>query len=103
MISDGLGQKLHDRATRGAQLSPEEKEKLETWYARQDDQEAKELNLEATSDSTTVLRAQVNTALAQLAAVTERIRQLATENDNLRRENALLRAQLAQRVPRQIA
>lgn len=32
MISDELGQKLHDRATRGEPLTAEEQEQLRRWY-----------------------------------------------------------------------
>ncbi len=32
-MKDELGRQLHDRATRGLWLTPEEREQLEAWYA----------------------------------------------------------------------
>lgn len=36
MVSDKLGEQLHDRATRGEALSEEEQAQLEDWYRTQD-------------------------------------------------------------------
>ena len=44
MNSDDLGQDLHDRATRGEQLSPENQMQLEAWYAAQDRAEMETLS-----------------------------------------------------------
>ena len=43
MVSDELGKQLHDRATRGEALSPEEQAQLKDWYATQDRAEADQL------------------------------------------------------------
>jgi hypothetical protein len=40
MISDKIGTVLHDKATRGKTLTPEEQKMLEQWYAEQDRAEA---------------------------------------------------------------
>ena len=94
MISDELGKQLHDRATRGETLTAEEQARLESWYAVQDSAEMKELGLAEKEETASTLKAQVDAALAQLAAVTQRIQELAAENDALRREIAALRRQV---------
>jgi len=95
MISDEVGKQLHDKATRGESLSPEERTQLENWYALQDNAESKELGLSATEKTLTTLQGQVDAALAQLVVVTKRIQEIAIENEALRREVASLRRQLA--------
>ncbi len=45
MVSDNVGQRLHDRATRGESLSSEEQAQLNEWYAEQDRAEAKMLGV----------------------------------------------------------
>lgn len=41
MMDDELARQLHDRATRGEELSPAEKAHLDDGYARQDEEEAR--------------------------------------------------------------
>jgi cell division protein FtsB len=95
MVSDDLGQRLHDRATRGRTLTAEERGQLEAWYAQQDTAENDALHLlEADTDIPT-LEAQVQAALEQLAVLTSRIQQVTAENNSLRREISSLRQQLA--------
>lgn len=101
MVSDELGEQLHDRATRGAALSAEEQAHLEGWYATQDRTEMDELGLTVAEETVGALQAQVESALAQLASVTKRIQQVADENEALRREIAVLRRQLVQQTPLQ--
>lgn len=98
MISDELGKQLHDRATRGEVLTAEEQSLLSGWYAAQDQAEGDLLRLSLTDDSTSLLQAQVNSSLAQLATVAKRIQEIAVENDALRAENASLRHQLINRA-----
>jgi cation transport ATPase len=52
---------LHDRATRGQDLPPEEEEQLAAWYAAQDRAEMAELGLSA-SETAASLQAQINAA-----------------------------------------
>lgn len=97
MVQDDLGKVLHDRATRGEELSLVEQKLLEDWYSAQDSAEIEVLGL-ATKGAPAAdsLRPQVESALTQLTTVTEHINTLAKENERLRRENALLRRQLAE-------
>ena len=96
MVQDDFLQ-LHDRATRGKELTSEEHKLLGDWYSAQDRAEIEVLGL-ATKGGTAAdsLRPQVDSALTQLTTVTEHINTLAKENERLRRENALLRGQLAE-------
>ncbi|TEU12468.1 MAG: hypothetical protein E3J21_21040 [Anaerolineales bacterium] len=96
MVSDELGKQLHDRATRGEALSPEEQAQLKDWYATQDRSEADQLGFTATAETVDLLQAQIDSAVAQLATITRRIQEIATENKALRREIAALCRQLAQ-------
>ena len=98
MVSDILGQQLHDRATRGERLSETEQAQLEEWYAGRDEAEAKELGLETIERRIADLQTQINVALAQLSAVTRRIQEIAAENEVLRDEIATLRRRVPQLV-----
>jgi peptidoglycan hydrolase CwlO-like protein len=97
MVSDKLGKQLHDRATRGEALSPEEQAQLENWYATQDRAEADQLGLTATTETVASLQTQIDSALTSLTTITRRIQEIAEENQALRREITALCRQLAQR------
>ena len=95
MISNEVGMKLHDRATRGESLDLEERSQLETWYISQDTQESE--YLQATEDAlpgVLQLKKQIDTALAHLASTTQRIQAIALENQALRDEILVLQQQL---------
>lgn len=89
-----IGPRLHDRATRGQPLTPEETVALQAWYAQQDQAELAKI-VKSSGPDITALQEQVDLALAQLAKTAQQIRRLDKENAALRRENARLRAQLA--------
>ena len=63
MISDDLGQALHDRATRGEQLSDEEQGRLESWYEYQDNLESNILSTTAEEKTIAKLQSQIEVAL----------------------------------------
>ena len=97
MVSDELGKQLHDRATRGENLSAQERASLERWYATQDRAEMDALDL-ATTETVAILQAQVDSVLEQLETAAKRIQELAQENDRLRNEIATLHRRLAQQA-----
>ena len=98
MISDAVARKLHDRFSRGDTLSMEEQKQLHDWYASQDTAESKMLGLSTGEKTIVSLQAQVDAALTQLMTVTKRIQEVASENETLRHEIAVLRRQLVQRL-----
>jgi hypothetical protein len=87
---------LHDRATRGERLNADEQAALETWYAQQDQAESQLLLAQTPPETLTHLRVQVVAAAAQLEAVSQHIREVLDENEQARREIALLQQQLTQ-------
>lgn len=95
MMSKEIAQKLHDKSTRGELLSIEEVKQLEEWYAREDSSEGQSLGLNASEKSSNTLQSQIDNALAQLMAVTNRIHQVAMENEVLRNEVLDLRHQIS--------
>ena len=94
MISDDLGQVLHDRSTRGETLSAEEQLQLERWYEAQDKLESQLLALTPDKKAVANLQSQIEGALTQLISLTNRIQQVASENELLRQEINSLRHQL---------
>jgi hypothetical protein len=103
MISDDSARRLHDRDTRGAALSADEREALEGWISAQDQAEAKLLSPKSVEPSLADLRSQVESALEQVDEVTSAIRRLFSENDSLRDENSVLRRRLEARAASQPA
>lgn len=95
-MTDDLGQKLHDRATRGEKLTPEEESQLEAWYATHDAAESRESAKLAVDDQDAPLEAQIRATLAQIVRVTQQIQENLAENATLRKEIASLRLQLAE-------
>lgn len=94
MSLDELAKHLHDKATRGLALSAEKQAHLEAWYTEQDRQEHTVLGPIEPSQRLATPHTQVETALAQLLTVTQRIQALTLDNETLRREIAMLQRQL---------
>ncbi len=95
-IPDELGFVLHDRSTIGEVLTAEEERQLEAWYGTRDEAEAVWLNpVSATRPDLASLQSQVDVALGELTVVTQRIQQVSSENQEIRREIAGLYQQLA--------
>jgi hypothetical protein len=97
MAIEDLGPNLHDRATRGQSLTPEEEAALQAWYAQQDRAELA-LIVHTPEQDASLLQQQVDVALSQLANTTQQIRRLVKANAALRRENARLRVQLTSKA-----
>ncbi len=91
MVSDMLGGQLHDRVTREERLFDVELAQLNEWYAGHDKAETLELDLPPMAMGSAELQAQIDVMLAQLAAITKRIQEIATENDLLRQDIIALR------------
>ena len=94
-MSDNFSQELHDRATRGETLSPEEQAQLEQWYALEDEIEDNILETTTAEKTKAAMQAQIETTLRQLRVVTKRIQEVTSENEALRQEIISLRRQLA--------
>lgn len=86
MIPDDIGQRLHDRATRGETLTIEEREQLQTWYARHDQEELQQLASAPIPRDLTELQTRVLQATAQVVSQAQRIQTLTAENAQLRQE-----------------
>jgi hypothetical protein len=97
MTPDEVAKQWHDRATRGAVLSPEERALLEAWYARQDQAESATLAQAPGPQALAALQAQVDSTLAQLVTVTQRIQALAADNEVLRGEIRAFQQQLTRK------
>lgn len=95
MDADELVKQLHDKATRGVVLSPDEQAQLDAWYARQDAAEGAMFAQTSPPQTLVVLQEQVDTAVVQLLTVTQRIRDLTLQNDALRRDIIALKQQLS--------
>jgi hypothetical protein len=99
-MTDAQMQVLHDRATRGEQLTADERAQLEVWYLRQDQAESQLLRPVTPAGSAAQLQEQVTAAAAQLEAISQQIRATLAENEQVRHEIALLQHQLSQRADR---
>lgn len=97
MIPDDLGQRLHDRATRGEQLSADDRGQLQEWYAQNDREEMVRLASTPAPRDLAQLQAQVQRAAGQLVAQAHRIQELTAENAELRHAISTLEKRLADR------
>jgi F0F1-type ATP synthase membrane subunit b/b' len=89
MISDELGMQLHDLDTIGEQLTAQEKEQLEAWYAQKDAAEKSMLE-----PAQLPLQNQVDIAIEQLTVEVQRLHQITQENNSLREEISEIKQQL---------
>jgi len=103
MVSDELGQHLHDLATRGKTLSAEEQAQLSKWYDQQDRAEMTMLEQSAPSQDQTYLQTEINKVLHQIGNASKQIQEIAQQNEGLRQEVARFRRQLAQTTVPQVA
>jgi hypothetical protein len=98
MVSDELGKQLHDRATRGENLSSSEKDQLTAWYAAQDAAESMHLALPEDFAPGPDVQDQIDGIVQSLTLATQTIQTLERENAALRGEIATLRQQVAQHI-----
>lgn len=86
MKTDTRAIELHDKATRGQQLSTEEQAYLDKWYALQDQEGSAMLAKTTPPKSLEELQQRVNATLAGLPVTTQRIQSLLAAKDALRQE-----------------
>ena len=103
MNANDVGERLHDQATRGVELTAEEQAQLNEWYAQRDRSEAAVLSRPTSVQPLDALHAQVDRVVVQLGDVTQRIQTLSAENDAVRKETAELQRRLASKSAAQPA
>ena len=100
MTDDTAAQLLHDKATRGGNLSAAEQTELNASYERQDTEEAAQIaSPRLIPPSLESLNAEVSAALTRLSQTTLLIQAQSDENEKLRQENAALSRLLVQDGP----
>lgn len=90
---------LHDRYTRGEELSPAEAEELRQWYDAEDQAEAAELTRVDDGLRLHAVREEVASAVSRLADTAREIQTLYAANEQLRQEIDTYRQQLATQPP----
>jgi hypothetical protein len=90
-------QQLHDKATRGLELTEQEQAELDAWYTAEDAAEQQLFGASAATPPLAAIQAQVAGAVAQLQVATQRVEELMHSNATLRDEIATLQQRLAQR------
>jgi hypothetical protein len=103
MILDVIGQKLHDRATRGETLTVEEQVLLRNWYDHHDQEEMTQLTAAPVPDRLADLQSLAQQATAQVVEQARRIEALTIENAQLRQEVATLQSLLMAKLAGQPA
>ncbi len=96
-MQNEVGAVLHDRLTRGIELTADEQRLLQEWYAQQDGEESETLARSAHSRELDRLLPQVNEVLALLSTAAERDQNLCSETEDLRTQLAALQSQLTKR------
>jgi hypothetical protein len=76
MIPDEIGQKLHDRATRGETLTAQEQELLRLWYAHHDQEEMGQLSAAPVPSRLADLQSRVQQVTAQVVVQARHIEAL---------------------------
>lgn len=104
MTESSQAVKLHHRRVLGEELTLEEQQILDAWYAERDAAEAVSFSVEMESkELTKELKQQINEMLRQLSSTVNRIQQLTAENEQLKKENEQLKRLLTQRLSKQRA
>ena len=92
-----LAQQLHDRATRGMTLSPEEQHVLDAWYAAEDEAEQTLLAASGVDSNHAELRVSIRSLMERVLAEAQHTQTLLMQNDLLRRQIDELKQQLIRR------
>jgi hypothetical protein len=103
MIPDEIGQKLHDRATRGDSLTAEERDQLRLWYAHHDQEEMAQLSAAPVPSRLADLQSRVQQVTAHVVVQAQHIEALTAENAQLRQEVASLQRLLSAKLADQPA
>ena len=103
MIPDEIGQKLHDRATRGETLTADEQDRLQLWYDQHDRQEMAQLSAAPVPSRLADLQSRVQEVTAQVVVQARHIEALTSENAQLRQEIASLQRLLSAKLTGQPA
>jgi glutaredoxin 2 len=98
MIENSVGLHLHQKKFRGEQLTQQELEQLEAWYAEKDQKEAELLQVSAPTSTVNQLRNQISDILDQIARLTQQIQAISQENEKIRMENSRLFQLLAKKT-----
>jgi hypothetical protein len=94
-----IAQQLHERYSRGENLSQTEMELLTSWYNEQDSLENAEINTKGVElNNIDTMYAQIQIAAAQLQRISQQIAEVIEVNETLRREIAVLKERLVQQV-----
>ena len=103
MNPNDVGERLHDLATRGVELTAEAQAQLNEWYGAQGRAESAALSRPTSAEPLDVLHAQVDRVMVQLGDMTQRIQTLLAEDDAVRKEIAELQRRLASKSTAQPA
>ena len=105
MITDPVAHALHQKASLGGPLSPEEKERLAQWYASNDRDEAIALTQSSKTheDEMHRLQRRIDDANAKIVEEAQKLQTLELENQKLQNEISNLERQLLQKKTRQPA
>ncbi|HEX3151461.1 MAG TPA: hypothetical protein VHR66_25510 [Gemmataceae bacterium] len=95
MTPDEIGQRLHDRATRGETLTPDEQVELTRWFAEHDAEEQTQLGAAPVPSRLAELQTRVQQATAQVVVQAQRIEAVTADNAQLRQEITSLQRVLA--------
>ena len=95
ILYDEIGRQLHDRSTRGKELTSEKRRLLEEWYEQQDNAESRLLHKDDDLRTEKILRTQIDPILIRISTAAEQIHKLTDENRVLRKNIAKLHRRLS--------
>lgn len=96
-------QMLHQRSVRGENLNAEEKSELQNWYDVLDREEASFLNNPQPIQNVEELRRNLTEITEQTIEVSREVKNLISQNEQIRRENQELKKSLEARLLEKVA